>query len=151
MSINKPIAKASNHQAVLLRGLIVWVIFMLAEVLHGTARILWLEPLIGDAQARQISVFTGLAIILAIVIASIRWIHATRVEQLWGIGLLWLGLTVGFEIILGRFVMGLSWERIASDYNLLQGGLMPLGLLVLTLSPLIAAKVRGSLIESSKN
>jgi hypothetical protein len=151
MSINKPIAKLSNHQAVFLRGLVVWVIFMFAEVLHGAARILWLEPLIGDIKARQISVFTGLAIILAIVIASIRWIHATHTGQLWGIGLLWLGLTVGFEIVLGRFVMGLSWERIASDYNLLQGGLMPLGLLVLTLSPLIAAKVRGSLIESSRN
>jgi hypothetical protein len=151
MSINKPIAKLSNHQAVLLRGLMVWVMFIFAEVLHGTARILWLEPLIGDIQARQISVFTGLAIILAIVIVSIRWIDATRAKQLWGIGLLWLGLTMGFEIILGRFVMGLSWERIASDYNLLQGGLMPLGLLVLTLSPLIAAKVRGSLIESSGN
>jgi hypothetical protein len=151
MSINKPIAKSSNHQAVLLRGLVVWVMFMLAEVLHGTARILWLEPLIGDVKARQISVFTGLAIILAIVIASIRWIDATRVTQLWEIGLLWLGLTVGFEIVLGRFVMGLSWKRIASDYNLLQGGLMPLGLLVLTLSPLIAAKIQGSLIESSRN
>jgi hypothetical protein len=151
MDINKPIAKPSNHQAVFLRGLVVWVIFMLAEVLHGTARILWLEPLIGDVKARQISVFTGLAIILAIVIASIRWIDATRVTQLWGIGLLWLVLTVGFEIMLGRFVMGLSWERIASDYSLLQGGLMSLGLLVLTLSPLIAAKVRGSLIDSSKN
>lgn len=151
MSINKPIAKPSNHQAVLLRGLVVWVMFMLAEVLHGTARILWLEPLIGDVKARQISVFTGLAIILAIVIASIRWIDATRVTQLWEIGLLWLGLTVGFEIMLGRFVMGLSWERIASDYNLLQGGLMPLGLLILTLSPLIAAKVKGSLTDSSEN
>lgn len=119
MSINKPIAKPSNHQAVLLRGLVVWVMFMFAEVLHGTARILWLEPLIGDVKARQISVFTGLAIILAIVIASIRWIDATHVAQLWRIGLLWLGLTVSFEIVLGRFVMGRSWERIASDYNLL--------------------------------
>ena len=151
MSINKPIAKPSNHQSVFLRGLVVWVMFIFAEVLHGTARILWLEPLIGDVKARQISVFTGLAIILAIVIASIRWIDATRVTQLWEIGLLWLGLTVGFEIMLGRFVMGLSWERIASDYNLLQGGLMPLGLLVLTLSPLIAAKVQGSLTDSNGN
>jgi apolipoprotein N-acyltransferase len=151
MSINKPISKPSNHQTVFLRGLVVWVIFMLAEVLHGTARILWLEPLIGDVKARQISVFTGLAIILAIVIASIPWIDATHVKQLWGIGLLWLGLTVSFELALGRFVMGLSWERIASDYNLLQGGLMPLGLLILTLSPLIAAKVRDSLTESSGN
>jgi hypothetical protein len=72
MPINKPIAKPSNHQAVLLRGLVVWVLFMSAEVLHGTARILWLEPLTGDLKARQISVFTGLAIIMAIAIASIR-------------------------------------------------------------------------------
>jgi hypothetical protein len=151
MDINKPINKSSNRQAVFLRGIIVWVVFMFAEVLHGTARILWLEPLIGDVKARQISVFSGIAIILAIVFASIRWIGATRVAQLWGIGLIWLGLTVGFEIGLGRFAMGLSWERIASDYNLPQGGLMPLGLLVLSLSPIIAAKVRGGLPGSSGN
>jgi hypothetical protein len=59
------------------------------------------------------------------------------------VGLLWLFLTVAFEVLFGRFVAGLSWERIASDYNLLSGGLMPLGLLVLFLSPMIAAKLRG--------
>jgi len=37
---------------------------------------------------------------------------------------------------------GLTWERLAADYNVLEGGLMPLGLLVLLLSPLIAGKVR---------
>jgi hypothetical protein len=150
MDINQSIAQSSNRQSVYLRGLFVWVMFMSAEVLHGTARILWLEPLIGDVKARQISVFTGLVIILAIVIASIRWIGATPIAQLWGIGLLWLGLTVGFEIVLGRFFMRLSWERIASDYNLLQGGLMPLGLLFLTLSPIIAAKVRGNLTDKTR-
>lgn len=117
---------------------------MFAEVLHGTARVFLLEPLVGDFRARQIALFTGLAIILAIVIAFIRWIHATNTAQLLGVGLLWLGLTIGFEILLGRLVMGLSWERIGSDYNLLQGGLMPIGLLFLTLSPLIAAKIRGT-------
>jgi hypothetical protein len=35
-----------------------------------------------------------------------------------------------------------SWSRIASDYNLLRGGLLPIGLLVLTAAPLIAAKIR---------
>lgn len=151
MSSDRSIAKPSNDRAVLLKGLTVWVMFMFAEVLHGTVRVFWLEPLIGDIKARQISVFTGLAIILAIVIASIRWIGATRMTQLYEIGLLWLGLTVGFEIMLGRFVMGLSWERIASDYDLLHGGLMPIGLLVLTVSPLIATWIRGSLTESSEN
>jgi len=35
------------------------------------------------------------------------------------------------------------WSRIASDYDVLRGGLLPIGLLVLTAAPLIAAKLRG--------
>ena len=59
------------------------------------------------------------------------------------VGVLWLVLTLAFEILFGRMVMGLSWERLAADYNVLEGGLLPLGLLVLLLSPVIAGKVRG--------
>ncbi len=58
------------------------------------------------------------------------------------VGLVWLVLTLAFELIFGRFVVGLSWERIASDYDVPQGGWLPFGLIVLTLSPLIAAKMR---------
>jgi hypothetical protein len=138
--------KGSKHRiepSSFLRGFIVWLAIMGVEVLHGTARIVWLEPLVGDFRARQISVFTGSVMILAIAFTFIRWIRATYVAQLLQVGLLWLVLTVSFEILLGRLVMHLSWARILSDYNLLQGGLMLIGLLVLTLSPVIAAKMRG--------
>ena len=70
------------------------------------------------------------------------WIGAASVAALLGIGLFWLGLTLGFEILLGRVLMGYSWEWMASDYNLLKGGLLPMCLLVLTMSPLLAARVR---------
>lgn len=60
-----------------------------------------------------------------------------------GIGLLWAVLTLAFEISFGRFVVGATWERLLSDYNVLQGGLMPFGMIVLVLSPWIAGKVRG--------
>jgi hypothetical protein len=53
----------------------------------------------------------------------------------------WVVLTVGFEITLGR-ALGYSWERIASDYNITEGGLLPLGLVIMTLAPLIAARLR---------
>jgi hypothetical protein len=55
---------------------------------------------------------------------------------------MWLFLTLAFELFLGRTVFGYSWERLASDYNLLEGGLLPIGLLVLTFSPIIAARIR---------
>jgi hypothetical protein len=49
------------------RALAVWLLIISAEVVHGTLRTLFLAPLIGDFHARQVSVFTGSAIILTIV------------------------------------------------------------------------------------
>jgi hypothetical protein len=128
---------------IFLRGFVVWLVIILAETLHGILRTLWLAPYVGDFRARQLSVFTGAIIILLIAIAFVRWIRASQVSELLSIGVLWLVLTVSFEVVLGRFVLGYSWERITSDYNLLQGGLLSIGLVFLTLSPFIAGKVRG--------
>jgi hypothetical protein len=75
------------------RAVAIWGVIILAEVVHGIARTLFLQPIVGDFRARQIAVFTG----------SAHW----------------------------------------SDYNLLQGGLLPIGLLVLTVAPLLAARWRG--------
>ena len=86
--------------------------------------------------------FTGSAIILAIAYFTMRWIGAQRPNELLLVGLIWLVLTMTFEFLFGRFVAGLSWEWIASDFNLLAGGLMLLGLLVLIFSPMIASKLR---------
>ena len=73
-----------------------------------------------------------------------RWIGATRDSQLLGVGALWLVLTAVFEVSFGRFVLGYSWERIRSDYDPSEGGLLPIGLLQLALSPYVAGKVRGT-------
>lgn len=126
----------------LVRALAVWCILILAEILHGIARGILLVPHVGEFRSSQIGVFTGSLIILAIAIATVRWIGAAWRSQLLGIGVLWLILTLAFEILFGRFVVGASWERLASDYNVLRGGLLPFGMLVLLFSPLIAAKVR---------
>lgn len=136
------VIKKAKLQNVLLKSFGVWLVIIFAEILHGTARIVWLEPVVGDLRARQISVFTASVIILAIVISLIKWIGAKTIPQLLAVGGFWLFLTIGFEILFGLLVMQVSWQRIASDYNLLQGGLMPIGLLFLALSPLIAAKIR---------
>ncbi len=127
------------------RAIAVWFMFILAETLNGSLRILWLVPALGDVQAHQISFAIGSLLIFAIATLFIRWLQVSRIFQLIQIGLLWLFLTVAFEIGLGRFILNYSWEQIATDYNVSQGGLMPFGLLLLALSPLIAAKLRGVL------
>jgi hypothetical protein len=127
----------------LIKALAIWLVIIFVESIHGVLRSIFLAPLVGDFQARQISVFIGSLLILTIAFFSIRWIRATTVASLIIVGLLWLVLTLLFELSLGRFVLALSWERIASDYDILHGGLLPIGLIFLTLSPLIAAGLRG--------
>ena len=128
--------------AITTRALAIWLVLICAEILHGIARGIFLVPHIGEFRSSQIGVFTGAIIILAIALASVRWIGATWTTDLLAVGLLWLVLTLAFEVGFGRFVVGASWDRLAADYNVLEGGLLPFGMLVLLLSPLIAGKLR---------
>jgi hypothetical protein len=81
----------------------------------------------------------------------VKWLDATRTSQLFSIGVMWLLLTLTFEICLGRFILGYSWEQIAADYDLLHGGLMPIGLILLMLAPFIATKIRSVLAQMKQN
>lgn len=124
------------------RAVLIWLLLIAAEIVHGILRAIALVPLAGEFRSNQIGVFTGSAIILVIACLTIRWIGATQRSELLTVGAIWLALTVAFEVLFGRFVVGLSWERIFADYNLLRGGLMPLGLLFLFFAPMIAGRLR---------
>lgn len=123
------------------RAFAAWLVIAATESVHGTLRQLFLAPLIGDLPARQVSVFTGSGLIFVIALLLVRWIGATRPGPLLGVGLLWLVLTFLFEITLGR-LLGMDWQRILADYDLCRGGLMPIGMVVLLLAPLAAARFR---------
>jgi hypothetical protein len=49
-----------------------------------------------------------------------------------------------FEASIGRATFGYSWERIASDYNVLEDERLPIRLLTLLLAPKIAARFRSA-------
>jgi hypothetical protein len=126
------------------RALVVWLVIMGAESIHGALRMIFIAPLVGDFRARQVAVFTGSLLIVLIVTSLMPWLRLATVGSMLALGLVWVVLTVGFEFLLGRVVFGYSWARILSDYDLPQGGLLPIGLAVLALSPLIAACLRGA-------
>jgi hypothetical protein len=125
------------------RGILIWLVIILAEILHGLIRSRFLEPRVGDWRARQIGVFTGSVMIFFISWLSVPWMHASSAAQLLSVGLLWAILTLGFEFLFGRYVARYSWERILSDFNLFKGGFMPLGLIAMGLCPLIAGLLLG--------
>lgn len=111
----------------LARAVVVWLLVIAVEIAHGAFRNKFLEPAVGDFRARQISVLTGSVLVFLVTLVTIRWIAAASKQQLLMVGFLWIGLTIAFEVGLGRAV-DISWHRILSDYDLAHGGLMPLGL-----------------------
>jgi hypothetical protein len=135
--------------SVIRRAFLVWLVIVFAESLHGTIRVIFLQPILGDFAARQVAVFSGTLIILTIACFFVRWIRAKNNSQLFLVGLMWVLLTVGFEISLGR-AMNFSWERIFSDYDVANGGLMGFGLLFMIFAPLIAEKLRNRFSPEKK-
>ena len=79
-------------------------------------------------------------IILGIADRFIHWSQADTPRTRWLVGLMWVALTLSFEVILVRLMLGYSRERLFEDYDVTRGGLLSLGMLVLLLSPHLAAK-----------
>ena len=123
------------------KAIAVWILIVIAESIHGTIRQLFIAPMIGDMLSRQVGVFVGSVIILLISWLSARWLGAKTLKNQLQVGALWVVLIVVFEVGLGT-AFGYTRERILSDYNLAQGGLMGLGLLFMLLAPALGAKLR---------
>lgn len=123
------------------KAIAVWILIVIAESIHGTIRQLFIAPMIGDMLSRQVGVFVGSAIILLISWLFARWLGAKTLKNQLQVGALWVVLIVVFEVSLGT-ALGYTRERILSDYNLAQGGLMGLGLLFMLLAPALGAKLR---------
>jgi hypothetical protein len=125
------------------RALLVWLLMMVIETIHGVLRNLLLVPLVGDLRARQLGVFIGSALILGVAVLLIDWIRPSSVSDLLVIGAMWLALTLSFEFGLGH-ALGRPWSALVADYDLTRGGLLSIGMVVLALSPWIAARIRQS-------
>ena len=132
------------------RAIGLWFLLMMAETLHGLWRAKVLAVWIGNSTARDLSVITGSLVILVIVLACIGWIPARHARTLLLVGFTWVVLTIVYELALARFAFHLSWAEIASDFDLLHGRLLPIGLLFLMFSPLLAARLRGRTSQSAR-
>jgi len=121
------------------RALAVWLLMMAIETIHGALRNRFLVPVIGDVGSSQIGVLIGSALILGVAILTIGWIHPPSERSLLAIGALWLTVTLAFEFGLGRAV-GRPWDAMRADYDLTRGGLLSIGMVVLAISPWIAAQ-----------
>ena len=89
------------------RAFILWLLFIVARSAQGALRRTLLAP---DVQltAREVGVLIGAALIFAMTWAGWRWLGLRTARAALAVGGLWAGLTLAFDLALGRLT-GASW------------------------------------------
>lgn len=126
----------------LLRALLVWLLIMLGESAHGALRRLLFSDEVLFA-LRQISVGVGVLIVFALTWLCLPWLRLRSGGAALVVGAAWVALTLAFEVVLGR-ATGLGWAQIFAEYDLTRGGLMPLGLLAMGLTPWLVQRLQAA-------
>ena len=120
------------------RAVGIWLTLVAVESLHGALRRIVIQPHLGDLPGRQLGVLTGALLIIIVFWFTLKWLGPQPGRRWWALGLLWLMLTLAFEIALGRSA-GMSWDRIASDFDPRRGGFLGLGMTVILVAPRLLA------------
>lgn len=157
----------------LARAVLVWLGMMATETVLGVLRGVVLVPMLeralepiagsvagADVLARRLGFGVGLVCIVLWAWFTHGWMTAGRRRSgaaLVGVGVLWAGLTFGFEVGIGRLMVGDAggswpavWQRLAEDYDLTRGGLMGIGLAAMALAPVMIGRWRGGRRERGR-
>jgi hypothetical protein len=114
--------------------------------MNGAFREFALVRIIGKKAAQPLSCFTGSALILAATYLLLPWMGASGNSQYLAVGGLWLLLTLVFEFVFGHYIAKKSWKELLHAYTpqaLMEGNLWIVCLIIIFLSPWLAAKMRG--------
>lgn len=124
------------------KAIVAWFAMFALMFANGTARVLLLQPVLGEDRARQVASLTGLALVLAVSSVFVRVTPLATSAQLWRVGMGWLACTVAFELLFGHFVSGQAWGALLADYDVLRGRLWPLVLVGIGLGPWLWGRAR---------
>jgi hypothetical protein len=119
----------------LLRALLVWLLLVALAVLNGALREALLAPRLGAPAGHVASTLSLAALILLVAWHTIRWIAPGSGRRAWAVGLLWLFLTLAFEVLAGHYLLGHPWPALLADYDLRRGRVWPLVLLATLVAP----------------
>lgn len=85
-----------------LKGVAVWLLILGLAFSNAALRELVLIPRLGKAPGLALSGAILCLLIVAIAYACLPWLSAHRTTELLVIGVVWLVLTAGFDLVMGR-------------------------------------------------
>jgi hypothetical protein len=127
------------------KALGIWALMALFAILNGILREKVLVPLFGQPQADPLSGISLSLLIFLLSWLSVPWLGTLASHEYWLVGGLWLVMTLLFEFVFGRLVAGKTWDELLRAYDFTTGNLWALVLVVMVISPYLAARLRGQL------
>jgi len=110
-------------------------------VINGVIREFTYGKYLSELRAHQVSTATGI-LLFSLYIGTLTYFWGFKsLRQALMVGLIWLALTIAFEFLFGHYVVGHSWSRLLSDYNIFAGRLWLLVLVWLVIAPLLFYRV----------
>jgi hypothetical protein len=119
-----------------------WLGFLLVAIACGMIREQFLVPGLGPLAGRALGTLLVGVIIFGLIYAYVGTLKGATRVSLFKLGLFWTIATLAFEFLFGHYVMGHSWDSLWADYNIFQGRLWPLVLMVTLFGPLLAQEIR---------
>jgi hypothetical protein len=119
-----------------------WLGFLAVAIACGVIREKFLVPGLGPLGGRAVGTLLVGLIIFGLIYAYVGKITGATPVALFKLGAGWTMATIAFEFLFGHYVMGHSWDSLWADYNIFQGRVWPLVLLVTLVGPLLARKIR---------
>ena len=124
------------------KAVVTWMLMIPIAILNGGLRNSLIKPRSGELAAHQISVVTGSLAFFTLVFLMLRHDAPAKTDRwLLGLGGVWVSATIAFEFVFGHFVMKNPWSRLLADYNIREGRLWTVVLLVIALAPLAVKRI----------
>jgi hypothetical protein len=125
-----------------LKASCLWLVFLVVAIACGFIRERFLVPGLGPLSGRALGTLLVGVIIFGIIYAYIGKLKRASQASLFKLGLFWTMAAIAFEFLFGHYGMGHSWGSLWPDYNVFQGRVWPLVLIVTLFGPLLARQIR---------
>ena len=123
------------------RAFALWLLILVFAIANGGFREAVLLNTFPRDTAYTLSGLLLIACILGIAILTIKWLGKLTYPQYALIGVLWLFLTIAFEFGFG-LLRHQTMDSLLEAYQFKDGNIWPIVLVVTTIAPAIAARIR---------
>ena len=125
-----------------LKAAVVWCIIAVFAVLNGMIRENVFIPYLGEGISLPLSGITLSIIIFAITYFTFNIFGKNKYQAYIYVGILWVTMTLLFEFIFGHYVLKISWVELLQVFNIFEGNLFVLALIVSLISPALVSHLK---------